>query len=114
VIGSLGPIEYQTIADGLVWESVESVEDVAKVQPAYVVLNADQMPHLSPRIQQMHASLRDGRTGYQLAATFRSPLPPLPGLHPDLRANARHGPEYSDLAMINPTMEVFVRRDLAP
>jgi hypothetical protein len=109
VIGSLGPLEYQLIADGFRWQSVESVEDVAGIQPAYIVLNADQMATLTPRIQDMHASLKDGRAGYRLALTLRSPWLPLPGLHPDLGARPRHGPEFSDLGMINPTMQVFER-----
>jgi hypothetical protein len=109
VIGSLGPLEYQLIAGGFRWQSVESVDDLAGIQLAYVVLNADQMPALSPRIQAMHESLMSGRAGYRLALKFRSPSLPLPGQHPDLGPTPRHGPEFSDLSMINPTMEVFER-----
>jgi len=109
VIGSLGPLEYQMIADGVRSESVESVDDLAAIRPAFVVLDADQMPTLSPRIQAMQASLIDGRSGYRLAGTFRSASLPLPGKHPDLGDTPRHGPEFSDLSMINPTMEVFER-----
>jgi len=57
----------------------------------------------------MQASLIDGRSGYRLAGTFRSASLPLPGKHPDLGDTPRHGPEFSDLSMINPTMEVFER-----
>jgi len=106
---SLGPLEYAMLADGFEWRSVESVEDVAALQPAFIVLNADQMPALPRRVQAMHQSLLDGRSGYRLALKVRSPALPLPGRHPDLDARARHGPEFSDLSMINPTMEVFER-----
>jgi hypothetical protein len=109
VIGSLGPLEYQLIADEFRWQPVESVEDIAGIRPAFVVLNADQMPTLSPRIQAMHQSLVDGRAGYRLALKFRSHSLPLPAEHPDLGGTPRHGPEFSDLSMINPTMEVFER-----
>jgi hypothetical protein len=33
----------------------------------------------------------------------------LPGQHPDLGAASRHAPPFSDLSMVNPTMEVFER-----
>ena len=107
--GSLGPLEYAMLADGFRWRSVESVDAVAALQPAFIVLNADQMPTLPPSVQTMHQSLLDGRSGYRLALRVRSPALPLPGRHPDLDAGARHGPEFSDLSMINPTMEVFER-----
>jgi len=106
---SLGPLEYAMLADGFQWRSVESVDDVAALQPAFIVLNADQMPTLPPRVQALHQSLLDGRSGYRLALKVRSPALPLPGRHPDLDAAPRHGPEFSDLSMINPTMEVFER-----
>ena len=106
---SLGPLEYAMLADGFQWRSVESVDDVAALQPAFIVLNADQMPMLPPRVQALHRSLLDGRSGYRLALKVRSRALPLPGRHPDLDAAPRHGPEFSDLSMINPTMEVFER-----
>jgi PA14 domain-containing protein/dolichyl-phosphate-mannose-protein mannosyltransferase len=109
VIGSFGPLEYALLADRFPWRSVGSVEDVAAIRPAFIVLNADQMPTLPPPVQTMHASLLDGRAGYRLALTVRSAALPLPGRHPDLDGPARHGPEFSDLSMINPTIEVFER-----
>jgi hypothetical protein len=113
VIGSLGPLEYATLAGGFHWHSVESIEDVAAVQPAFIVLNADQMPTLWPRVRAMHDALLAGRSGYRLALKVRSPALPLAGRHPDLDATARHGPEFSDLSMINPTIEIFERTDSA-
>ena len=107
--GSLGPLEYAMLAGGFRWRSVASVGDVAALQPDFIVLNADQMPTLPPAVQAMHQSLVDGRSGYRLALKVRSPSLPLPGRHPDLDATARHGPEFSDISMINPTMEVFER-----
>jgi hypothetical protein len=109
VVGSLGPLEYAALANGFRWHSVESIEDVAAVRPAFVVLNADQMPTLWPRVRAMHDALLDGRSGYRLALRVRPHVLPLPGRHPDLDGAARHGPEFSDLAMIDPTMEVFER-----
>jgi Dolichyl-phosphate-mannose-protein mannosyltransferase len=106
---SLGPLEYAMIADGVPWRSVESVDQIAWLQPAFVVLNADQMPTLPPAVQTMHQALLDGRCGYRLALKVRARALPLPGRHPDLDAAARHGPEFSDISMINPTMEVFER-----
>ena len=108
---SLGPLEYAMIADGVPWRSVESVDEVAALQPAFIVLNADQMPTLPPAIQTMHQALLDGRCGYRLALKVRARALPLPGRHPDLDATARHGPEFSDISMINPTMEIFERKD---
>ncbi len=107
VTGSLGPLEYQAIADALPWQSVESVEDVAAARPRFIVLNAEQMPFLAPKIRAMHESLLDGRAGYRLAFRYRAAPMPLPGIHPDIGGASRHGPELSDLGMINPTMEVF-------
>ena len=108
---SLGPLEYAMIADGVPWRSVESVDEVAALQPAFIVLNADQMPTLPPAVQTMRQALLDGRCGYRLALKVRARALPLPGRHPDLDATARHGPEFSDISMINPTMEVFERKD---
>jgi hypothetical protein len=73
------------------------------------VLNADQIPTLSTPVQTMRDSLLDGRLGYRLALKVRSPVLPVPFIHPDLGPRPRHGPEFSDLSMINPTMEVFQR-----
>lgn len=108
VIGSLGPLEYVTLADGFQWQSIDSVDDVAAVQPALIVLNADQIPHSSGRVQALHESLLNGYAGYRLVMRFRTPWLPLPGLHPDLGAAPRRGlRDFSDLNMINPTLEVF-------
>ena len=108
VIGSLGPFEYVTLADGFRWQSIESVDDVAALQPAFIVLNADQVPHSSGQMQALHESLLNGHAGYQLVWRFRAPWLPLPGLHPDLGAAPRRGlRDFSDLNMINPTVEVF-------
>ena len=108
VIGSLGPLEYVTLADGFRWQSIDSADDVAAVQPAFIVLNADQIPHSSGQVQALHESLLNGHAGYRLVSRFRTPWLPLPGLHPDLGAAPRRGlRDFSDLNMINPTMEVF-------
>jgi hypothetical protein len=108
-IGTLGPLDYVMLREGFPAALVGSADDLAAQKPPYVVLNVDQMATWTPRVQAMYQSLVDGRAGYRLAGTFRTPMPPLPGLHPDLGAEPRHGPEFSDLAMINPKMEVFER-----
>jgi PA14 domain/Dolichyl-phosphate-mannose-protein mannosyltransferase len=111
IVGSLGPLEYQTIADGFAWQSVESVDDVRRIQPTYIVLNADQPQFLAPPIRDMHEALIGGRVGYRVAATFRTAPWPLPGLHRDLGPDPRYGREYSDLVAIDPTMVIFERID---
>ena len=108
MIGSLGPFEYVTLADGFRWQSIESVDDVAAVQPAFIVLNGDQVPHASGQMQALHESLLNGHAGGQLVWRFRAPWLPLPGPHPDLGAAPRRGlRDFSGLNMINPTVEVF-------
>jgi hypothetical protein len=109
VIGSIGPLEFVALADDFRWQTVESIEDVANLQPAFVVLNPDLMPDVPSWTQAMHRSLLNGFPGYRLALRARSPSLPLPGAHPDLGTAPRHGPEFSDLSMINPTIEIFER-----
>jgi hypothetical protein len=107
VIGSLGPLEYFAVADNLRSVSVDSADRVGEVQPRYIVLNSDQIPSWSPDVRAMREALVDGRAGYELALRVRSAPLPLPERHPDLGPSPRHGPEVSDLSMINPTMEIF-------
>lgn len=106
-VASLGPLEYALLADGFRSQPVESMNDVNVKEPDYVVLNADQMPTLPPLVQEMHEQLMRGANGYRLVLRYRGPLLPLPWQHPDLGDRPRHGPEFSDLSMINPTLEVF-------
>jgi hypothetical protein len=109
VVAALGPLEFAMIADEVPSMSADELGTVAAFRPAFVVLNADQMPSLPDRVQWMHDALMHGRGGYRLALTAKTRMPPLPGLHPDLGDAPRHGPEFSDLSMIDPTIEVFER-----
>jgi hypothetical protein len=112
VVAAIGPLEYSMLADGFASASVGSVEEIAAVQPAFIVLlNADQIASLPPGhpVRTMHEALLDGRVAYRLALKQRTPSPPWPGRHPDLGPAPRRTPAFSSLGMINPTMEVFAR-----
>ena len=114
VVAARGPLEYFMLADGFASASVESVEDVAAVQPAFIVLNPDQIASLPPGhpVRTMHDALLDGRAAYRLALRYRTPSLPWPGRHPDL-GDTRRQPEFSSLSMVNPTLEVFERVGVA-
>ncbi len=107
-IASPGPLEFSMLAGDFRWQRVASVADVAALRPAFIVMSPDLMPNEESEVRSMRDWLMGGDSGYRLALSVRTP-PPLPGGHPDLDERARHGPEYSDLAMINPRMEIFER-----
>jgi hypothetical protein len=111
LVAARGPLEYFMLADGFMSVSVESMADIAAAQPAYIVLNADQMGMLPPGhpTRAMHDALLDGRAAYRLAFKYRTPAPWWPGRHPDL-GDKRREPQLSSLGMVNPTMEIFERR----
>jgi hypothetical protein len=97
------------IENGFRSQAVASPEAVAFVQPDFIVLAPEVTAHQGPPYL-MREALLDGSAGYRLALRVRSPALPLPGRHPDLGPEPRHGPEYSDLSMINLLIEVFERR----
>jgi len=86
------------------------VEEVAAIQPAFIVLNADQIASLPPghAVRTLHDALLNGHAGYRLALRYRTPPLPWPGRHPDLGDTPRQ-PGFSSLGQINPTLEVFER-----
>jgi len=110
VVAARGPLEYFMLADGFTSASVESVEEVAAIQPAFIVLNADQIASLPPghAVRTLHDALLNGHAGYRLALRYRTPPLPWPGRHPDLGDTPRQ-PGFSSLGQINPTLEVFER-----
>ena len=114
VVAARGPLEYFMLADGFASASVESVEDVAVIQPAFIVLNPDQIASLPPGhpVRTLHDALLDGRAAYRLALRCRTPPLPWLGRHPDL-GDTRRNPELSSLSMVNPTLEVFERTGVA-
>jgi hypothetical protein len=113
IVGSLGPLEYVSLADGFTWRSVDTVDSVAEVRPDFIVLNADQIAKLplDHPVQAMHDALLKGESGYRLALRTVSPSLPLPGKHPDLGNTRRQKPEFSMINMVNPTMEIFQRTE---
>jgi hypothetical protein len=110
IVAARGPLEYFVLADGFASASVESVDDLAAVQPAFVVVNADQMTGLPPdhSMRTLHDALLAGRSGYALRLSYRAPALPWPGQHPDLTDRPRTL-ELSSLGLINPRLEVFER-----
>jgi 4-amino-4-deoxy-L-arabinose transferase-like glycosyltransferase len=114
LVAARGPLEYFMLSEGFMSVSVESMEDVAAAQPAFIVLNADQMDVLPPGhpTRTMHDALLDGRAAYRLAFKYRTPAPWWPGRHPDLD-DTRREPQLSSLGMVNPTLEIFERRGVA-
>jgi hypothetical protein len=110
VVAARGPLEYCMLAEGFTAASVESVEDVAEIRPAFIVLNPVQIATLLPGhpVRVMRDALVDGRVPYRLVARFQTAPLPWPGRHPDLGTIQRQ-PEFSSLAVINPPLEVFER-----
>jgi hypothetical protein len=114
VVTALGaPLEYFLLADGFAAAPAESIDEIAAVQPAFIVLSPDQIASLPPAhpLRATHSALMDGRAGYRLALRQRTPSLPWPGRHPDL-GDAPRQPEFSSLSRINPTVEVFERADV--
>lgn len=114
IVAARGPLEYFLIAGGLNAASTESVDDIAAVRPAFVVLNVDHIESLPPghATRAMRDYLLTEASSYQLALRYRATPMPLPGRHPDLGMNTRV-PEISSLGQLNPPLEVFVRDDVA-
>jgi len=86
------------------------VEHVAKLRPAFVVIDVDYGTGLagsSPA--RIYEGLNDGTLGYRRAFSYQTPLPWLPLAHPDLVGPRLAGEVYSNLYHINPLIEVFER-----
>jgi hypothetical protein len=111
VVGTTGQREYIPMLDGLSRVEIPDLETLARVHPAYMVLNAD-YGRAVPRDSdwgKMMQRLERGTAGYTLVARFRAPLPWgwLPGLHRDLTGPRRERVVFTTVRNINPTIEVF-------
>jgi hypothetical protein len=108
-----GPHEYLPRLDDFRLEDIDTVMELRRDHPGYVVLNADYARAVSPERPwgQLIAGLEHEALGYRLAGRFRSDAPWqwLPGGHPDLVGSRQETVVFSTLRNINPTIEVFQR-----
>lgn len=111
VIGVSGNPEYNPVLDRFARANVASLDQLHKVRPAYVVINADYLSAVSLDTDwgQFAAALRDHRTGCALAAQFRTPLPWswLPGNRRDLVGPRDETIVLTTLRNINPTIDIY-------
>ncbi len=115
LIGTSGLTDYLPRFDGYQTVNIQSLEDLAGARAPYIVLNADYVRAVPPDTTwgQMISALQRGSAGYTLVYRYRtsSPWPWLPGGHPDLVGRRHETLVASTLRNINPTIEVFRRRD---
>jgi hypothetical protein len=114
VVGHVFPLVVLPRMDDFNHADVSSLEYLHRIEPEFFVVNADYARALTTDRPDaaVLAGLRDGTLGYRLAYRHRtpSPWPWLPGAHPDLVGPRDEGPIVSFLRDINPTIEIYERR----
>jgi hypothetical protein len=114
-VATLGLPEYRPALEGFPQAPIGSVIELQATKPRFVVFNADYERTVPRQSQEgeLLAGFEDGRLGYGLVWRYRQPSPWqwLPWPHPDLVGSREETVVLSTLRDINPTIEVYERRE---
>jgi len=110
-IAAVGRPEYLPRTWLVPWRPLHpSLDDLEAIDPEIVVVNASYARRFEPGTPggAFFAALRTGAAGYRLVRAFRTPRALLPlGLEPRFRQVAED--QFSNLAKVDPLMEIYVR-----